>query len=939
MSNMETVTATNGPVVDLDKVIALFTGPNSADLHERHVAAINRLCRSNPNGFAIRDLPKVQQVLQLSVALLRRGIALFLDPVCDLVSALGKPFIRRTATDEFKMLNHITNILAAVGSILRTAGLPSQLQIVAVQTITTFANAYGNRPNVLELSHQQSETEGPQRQYHTNQSLLNKSGVVGDLITALARALLADKDAPAAVLATPVTGALLALSYNPDNCTSMVEAGMLQCLAALLDRDARAETTVMAAELMWNVVENAPLARAVLTQPQPPLQRLARGGDDGGDGGDASEPREAGAGPGPGSSSLKVATLDGNGVLGAGAPYRSASGRPNGAAPGGMEGGGNRSNVSTRGGISPFGFAPPDGDGTVDGRDDEWATTTGSQSLDDSFRIGAAANGNGHHPYDDLGETPDLLLGAAESPVDGVGGEEESTDAAEWAANGSNDGGGVFATATTTATAAATADEPVVQPLAKALTGLLRWLLLKGFSKADKELRNDLLVVFNLLLEASGFRDAAAQTRVFEPLLAAATCPELATRPDLIANYALTTDALDHELRLLVWSAMVHGCLLPEVLEAAVAGGLMRVLLLYVNIGEGHPAVRRWNPDQLATLRAAALSKLHTLSPLCPDEYERAGGPATLLGFVGATTGAAHLEAALRHLHHLFTLVPETRDSFGAAGLIPVLLGIINDAGGGTGADGGVLGHTGNSATNNGRGGSGRNSFTHTTGSTTGAAGQPEAVRHFALLCLTAMCTVHAENQRRLRKASGVGVLLTALARLRTLDPLLPAPYAVAVMDCIWASVVPDRKSTAQFLVAQGLDRVLNHLETGNKGHRPVALRLLSDLLENTRSHPFFHEWMSDINKQTAAHLLLSIWMEEDTLRGMTGPDGLLSNPSNPLAGMQKRTKWLPPENVAYGNMSPAKKEVIAVRERLRWKGRSGSAERRAGCCGVCHFS
>ncbi len=36
---------------------------------------------------------------------------------------------------------------------------------------------------------------------------------------------------------------------------------------------------------------------------------------------------------------------------------------------------------------------------------------------------------------------------------------------------------------------------------------------------------------------------------------------------------------------------------------------------------------------------------------------------------------------------------------------------------------------------------------------------------------------------------------------------------------------------------------------------------MLSDLLENQRSHPFFHDWQSDTNKQTAAHLLLSIWM------------------------------------------------------------------------------
>lgn len=51
----------------------------------------------------------------------------------------------------------------------------------------------------------------------------------------------------------------------------------------------------------------------------------------------------------------------------------------------------------------------------------------------------------------------------------------------------------------------------------------------------------------------------------------------------------------------------------------------------------------------------------------------------------------------------------------------------------------------------------------------------------------------------------------------------------------------------------------------------------------------------------------------------MTNGDGVLANPSNPLAGLEKRTKWVPPENVAYGNMSPAKKEVVQVmRQHLR---------------------
>lgn len=45
----------------------------------------------------------------------------------------------------------------------------------------------------------------------------------------------------------------------------------------------------------------------------------------------------------------------------------------------------------------------------------------------------------------------------------------------------------------------------------------------------------------------------------------------------------------------------------------------------------------------------------------------------------------------------------------------------------------------------------------------------------------------------------------------------------------------------------------------------------------------------------------------------MSGPDGLLANTARPLAGLDKRTRWLPAENVAYGNMSAAKKETLTV--------------------------
>lgn len=69
----------------IEKIIKLFNGPNSANLHERHCVAIERLCESSSNGFAVGDLPKVQHILELTLSLLRSGVEGFEDPACKLI--------------------------------------------------------------------------------------------------------------------------------------------------------------------------------------------------------------------------------------------------------------------------------------------------------------------------------------------------------------------------------------------------------------------------------------------------------------------------------------------------------------------------------------------------------------------------------------------------------------------------------------------------------------------------------------------------------------------------------------------------------------------------------------------------------------------------------------------------------------------------------------
>lgn len=128
---------------------------------------------------------------------------------------------------------------------------------------------------------------------------------------------------------------------------------------------------------------------------------------------------------------------------------------------------------------------------------------------------------------------------------------------------------------------------------------------------------------------------------------------------------------------------------------------------------------------------------------------------------------------------------------------------------------------------------------------------------------------------------------------------------------------------------------------------------MLADLLADKRSHPFFLEWHAPATssntaagpdstsstsllsaarlsagsaglagslgapqppKVNAAQLLIGIWREQDQARGLSGPDGLLANPSRPLAGSGERTKWAVGEvGVAggYGVLQSGRKAVL----------------------------
>lgn len=72
---------------ELDRILKLFQcHSNDAELHLRHLAAIDKLSKGTGSGFSVRDLPRVTQILGCTLDLvLSQHAQAFLDPACSLI--------------------------------------------------------------------------------------------------------------------------------------------------------------------------------------------------------------------------------------------------------------------------------------------------------------------------------------------------------------------------------------------------------------------------------------------------------------------------------------------------------------------------------------------------------------------------------------------------------------------------------------------------------------------------------------------------------------------------------------------------------------------------------------------------------------------------------------------------------------------------------------
>lgn len=190
----------------------------------------DRLSTAFSEGMPIRDLGKAESLFDLTLRLVvEEGQADFVDPLCHFLATLSRPFVRKSAADEFRASNLVSSLFTSVGRCFQEH-VPAPVKLAAARMLAQHASAYGNRPSVLSLaSVTEAEIDDDEgvRAFLNNQRLIARSDAVPAVVQGLAMAV----GAGDVHLTGALVGTMTQFSYAAENCDALVAQGAMTVLA------------------------------------------------------------------------------------------------------------------------------------------------------------------------------------------------------------------------------------------------------------------------------------------------------------------------------------------------------------------------------------------------------------------------------------------------------------------------------------------------------------------------------------------------------------------------------------------------------------------------------------------------------------------------------------------------------------------------------------
>jgi hypothetical protein len=198
------------------------------------------------------------------------------------------------------------------------------------------------------------------------------------------------------------------------------------------------------------------------------------------------------------------------------------------------------------------------------------------------------------------------------------------------------------------------------------------------------------------------------------------------------------------------------------------------------------------------------------------------------------------------------------------------------------------------------------------------------------------MCVDNKLAQKEFRRKGGIDTLNKNLNYQYILDQIgNQRIYILVVLDCLWNSVIGNKRNEELFIEIEGLFTIFVLLEQSDEIHIKIILSCIASLVDNKRSFSYFIQWKSDNNSNIdATKLLINVYRSEDAKYGVEYVNGVLTNKDRPInprtsynikkqekideAERQKNRKFASADtsfrNTKTSDLSMTKQEAVAAK-------------------------
>ena len=219
--------------------ITLFTHRHSADMHDRQVATIRRLCKMHREGFYVADLRNLSKLLDMMGSRVAEGKEDFVEPLVEMLRICSIPFIREIASEEYRNFSALCETIESLGKLLMCRD--KRVVLAAGNVLATYAGSEEGLPATVSYHHQ----------------VLEHSKIAASINAALREGIGADRQMLLSLLRV-----VLELSRTKELAAQLLEEGCLPAVIEALLCGFKTEIVLFAVEALWNVFELVPEAVA-----------------------------------------------------------------------------------------------------------------------------------------------------------------------------------------------------------------------------------------------------------------------------------------------------------------------------------------------------------------------------------------------------------------------------------------------------------------------------------------------------------------------------------------------------------------------------------------------------------------------------------------------------------------------------------------------------